>query len=179
MITLSVGNNNGVATIYNVTPKENNLPSGKIVSRRGSKALGRLSFKDNIPQKRGKFNSNSTQKSEAKIEQNSDTRFSIDKGKTARDAEKITADMSDSERTEILKNKTFEAPVYNGEADESIKLNYIKLTDKKIKVIKDTLKKMGEEFEVYHNYNIADIIFDVFLSKETVGESVQKGSSRY
>lgn len=87
---------------------------------------------------------------------------------------KITADMTDSERTKILKNKTFEAPVYKGEADESIETNSEKLENKKINTVKKALKKIGEEFGIYHNYDIADVDFKVYLSKGTINETAQK-----
>ena len=55
---------------------------------------------------------------------------------------KIQVGMSDSERTEILKNKSLTVAHYQGQADEVIKDNKISLESKKISIVQKALKKL-------------------------------------
>lgn len=88
-------------------------------------------------------------------------------------AGKITADMSDTERAEILRKKEIVAPVYKGEADASIKREG-GLEKQSKSFIKDALERIGEEFEVFTEYDIKDVDLKIILSANNLRESIHK-----
>ena len=87
---------------------------------------------------------------------------------------KITRSMTDSERTEILKDKVITAEVYEGQADKIIEENKDSLNSNRDKLIKAALVKIGEEFKVFTDYRISDVNLDIRLSKGNIKESVSK-----
>ena len=87
---------------------------------------------------------------------------------------KITMSMTDSERTEILKNKVITASVYEGQADQTIKNSKKDLESHRDTLIKSALLKIGQEFNVFTDYNIADVDVDIRLSKGNLKESISK-----
>ena len=91
-----------------------------------------------------------------------------------RTEQRITMSMTDSERTEILKNKVITAEVYEGQADHSIADKKGALTSYRENLIKAALVKIGEEFKVFTDYNIADVKTDFRLSRGNIKESVSK-----
>ena len=87
---------------------------------------------------------------------------------------KITMSMTDSERTEILKDKVITAEVYEGQADKSIEATKGDLKSHRDKLVKSALLKIGEEFGVFTDYSIADVDVDIRLSKGNLKESISK-----
>ena len=93
---------------------------------------------------------------------------------STRSEQRITMTMTDSERTAILKNKVIIAEVYRGQADQSIADKNENLISGKESLIKSALVKIGEEFKVFTDYNIADVKTDFRLSRGNIKESVSK-----
>jgi len=92
----------------------------------------------------------------------------------ARRSTRITMHMTDSERTEILKDKVITAEVYAGQADNSIGTERQNLTSYRDSLVKAALVKIGEEFGVFTDYNIADVNVDIRLSRSNLKESISK-----
>ena len=59
---------------------------------------------------------------------------------------KITAEMSDAERAEILSKKQVIAPVYTGQADATILANKDAFEQKKMDMVKTVIATLGDEF---------------------------------
>ena len=100
------------------------------------------------------------------VEQQNDTGYS----------KKITASASDAERTAILQSKKISAPLYSGEADEAI-ANEGDLESSQNKLVKAALVRIGEEFDVFSNYNIKDVDVQITLSRGNLRESVTKDAN--
>ena len=101
----------------------------------------------------------------------------VEKGDTAaldKENKKITVGMTDTERTEILKNKTLTVPIYEGQADAQIQQNQADLNSEEIKLVKNAIVKIGEEFNVLKKYDISDVSTEIYLSKGNLRESVTK-----
>lgn len=90
------------------------------------------------------------------------------------DSGRITPKMSDSERTTILQKKNIVAEVYSGQAEEAIKRNQTDLESDKFRLVKSALVRIGEQFDVFTDYNIADVEVKIQLSKSNIRESVSK-----
>lgn len=88
-------------------------------------------------------------------------------------AGRITADMTDTERAEILRKKEIVAPVYKGEADALIEREG-GLEKQSKSFIKDALERIGEEFEVFTEYDIKDVDLKIILSANNLRESIHK-----
>ena len=110
-----------------------------------------------------------------------DIRYALPEGV---EISKITADMSDSERYEALKDRSISlsAKVNNDtlaavqkklDFDES-SVEYSKYGDR-VRLF----KKIGTEFKVYKRYNNGDIKLDFAFSKEKMRESVSKQRKNY
>ena len=97
--------------------------------------------------------------------------------KQAKKSDRITIDMSDSERSEILKAKTLVSPIYEGQADEAISVNREKLKSLQIGTVKKALVRIGEEFGVFVDYDINDIEVKITLSKSNLKESITKDAT--
>ena len=91
-----------------------------------------------------------------------------------RAAKKITLSMTDAERTDILKDKVITAEVYEGQAENAIKLNRSDLDSGQLGLVKAALTKIADEFEVFTEYNIKDVQVKLELSKSNIEESVTK-----
>lgn len=91
-------------------------------------------------------------------------------GKTGR----INSLMSDSERTAILQRKLIVAPEYTGQAEEIIKAKLESLESGKDSLIEAALVRIGEEFNAFTDYRIADINIEIEFSKSNLRESVSK-----
>ena len=90
---------------------------------------------------------------------------------------KITLGMTDTERARILAQKKVVAPVYHGEAEALIEANKESLESQKIGLVKAALVRIGEEFDVFADYDIRDIGVEITLSKSNLKESVSKDVS--
>ena len=89
----------------------------------------------------------------------------------------ITADMSEQERYEILKNKKITAPIYNGEADEIIAVNQKELESNKLGLVKSALVRIADEFNAFTDYEIKDVDVKITLSKSNLKESISKDAT--
>lgn len=106
----------------------------------------------------------------AKNEKNTDGGVKLKIG----DSKKITLGMTDAERTDILKNKTLTVPIYEGQADTQIQQNQEDLSSNELKLVKNAIVKIGEEFNVLKKYNVSDVSTEIYLSKGNLRESVTK-----
>lgn len=109
-------------------------------------------------------------KETAKNEKNTDGGVKLKVG----DSKKITLGMTDAERTEILKNKTLTVPIYEGQADTQIQQNQEDLSSNELKLVRNAIVKIGEEFNVLKKYNVSDVSTEIYLSKGNLRESVTK-----
>ena len=89
-------------------------------------------------------------------------------------SDRITASMTDTERSTILRKKTISAPIYRGQAEAAIANSREKLTDYRLNVVKKALLKIGEQFGVYTDYNIDDVDVRFHLSRRNISESINK-----
>ncbi len=87
---------------------------------------------------------------------------------------KITMSMTDSERTEILKDKVITAEVYEGQADNSIVREREYLESEQLGMIKAALKRIADEFGAYADYKIEDVEVEITFSQSNLEESVSK-----
>ncbi len=87
---------------------------------------------------------------------------------------KITIGMSDSDRAEILKNKTILAPVYKGQADDIIYYKKGDLESGSKSLVEAAIVSIGEKFGVFVDYKIEDIGIQITLSKGNLRESISK-----
>ena len=92
---------------------------------------------------------------------------------------KITADMTDSERYEILKDKSAKAPVYDGSSNEIIDKETSNLKNGQKELIEATMRRLAVEFGLFkgnkvEKYNVEDFDIAVTLSKRTLDESSHK-----
>ena len=87
---------------------------------------------------------------------------------------KITLSMTDAERTDILKDKVITAEVYEGQAEDAIKLNKSDLGSGQLGLVKAALIKIADEFDVFTEYNIKDVQVKLEFSKSNIEESVTK-----
>ncbi len=122
---------------------------------------------DSVSHKNSSVNHYSMQHSK---NNSSNRQYSVDS-----DNKKITVNMSDSERAEILKSKILVVPIYDGSADNVIAMNEQYLKSNKSAFIRNTLKRIGTEFGVFTKYNIEDIDLTVELSNN----SIEKTANEY
>lgn len=87
---------------------------------------------------------------------------------------KITMSMTDSERTEILKDKVITAEVYEGQAENSIAREKDSLESTQIGMVKAALERIANEFGVFVDYKIEDVEVKLSFSKTNLEESVSK-----
>lgn len=92
-------------------------------------------------------------------------------------SDRITLSMTDEERTAILNKKSVIAGVYDGQAEGAIKRNQADLDSGKIGLVKSALVRIGDEFGIFADYDIADIDVKIQLSKSNIKESVSKDIS--
>ena len=90
------------------------------------------------------------------------------------DLDRITLGMTDEERTAILNKKSLVAGVYEGQAESAIKRNKADLDSGKIGLVKSALVRIGDEFGIFTDYDIADVDVKIQLSKSNIKESVSK-----
>ena len=90
----------------------------------------------------------------------------------ARNVSKITAEMTDAERYEILKDKKITAPYYNGEMDSLIAEELEgKINSAAKKAVVEIAEKIGI---LKKDINIKDLNVDVRVSKSSLRESIDK-----
>lgn len=88
---------------------------------------------------------------------------------------RITADMSDEERTEILSKKSIVAPIYEGQADSKIQENTDKFKSEQIGLVKKTIVAIAEHFGIIGaDIRIEDVDVEITLSRSNLKESVSK-----
>ena len=88
---------------------------------------------------------------------------------------RITANMTDSERAEILRNRTLNVPIYKGQADsviEDVKQNY---ESKKKEFGKKAVVEIAEKLGIIHeSINFKDVDVSIELSNRNLKESITK-----
>jgi hypothetical protein len=100
-------------------------------------------------------------------------RFALPEEKSEKN--RITLGMSDSERANILKEKSITAPVYTGQADTIIIENKKSLESQQIGLVKSAIVTIGKEFGVIgQQINIKDVGVVITMSKSNLKESVSK-----
>lgn len=91
---------------------------------------------------------------------------------------KITAEMSDGERANVLRSRTLVAPIYEGQADgviDSVKHNYEKAKKRfGKKAVVEIAEKLGI---IGESINFDDIEVRIVLSKGNIEESITKEAS--
>ena len=94
---------------------------------------------------------------------------------------KISIGMSEEERYAILKDKKITLSETNTEDYNKAISNYPDLLNKKLKKsqAEKLLKKVGEEFELFSQYNSNDIELSFEFGKNNLGESVSKQKGNY
>ncbi len=94
---------------------------------------------------------------------------------------KITINMTEKERYEILKNKKITLTQVNVSNYESAVKNYPDLLNKKLKKTqaRKLLKKVGEEFDIYGSYDSEDIELSFEFGKNNLDESANKQKGNY
>ncbi len=116
-------------------------------------------------------------KAPAREGQGGEAQHSVSGSEEILSRKKITAGMSDGDRTSILMEKNIAAPVYTGQADTAIQRER-GLNSRKRSLAEAALLRIGEEFGIYtagrESYNIADLEVRVSLSKGTIRESAHK-----
>ena len=104
-------------------------------------------------------------------EQDSGERFAIETDSKT----KITAEMTDSERAGVLRNRTLTVPIYQGQADsviEDVKRNYEK---EKKRFGKKAVVEIAEKLGIIgESINFDDVDVQIELSKSNLKESVVK-----
>ncbi len=99
-------------------------------------------------------------------------------GAESRYSRKITAEMSDSERAEILKDKVLVAPIYEGQADALISENEIKLESQKIDFAREAILDIAEKLEIIgQRIDVKDVELQIKLSKSNIRESIVKDAT--
>jgi hypothetical protein len=95
--------------------------------------------------------------------------------------EKITKDMSDAERYEILKNRKIRVATFNQKEYENVISKNPQLLDKKLNEsnAKKLLKKIGSEFGVFDKYSNSDFEIEFEFGKNNMDESLQKQRGNY
>ena len=90
------------------------------------------------------------------------------------EGQRITPSMTDTERTEILKDKVITVEAYEGQAEGAISRNKAYLESGRLSLIKSALEKIGDEFKIFTDYNINDVEVKISLSRSNLKESVSK-----
>lgn len=93
------------------------------------------------------------------------------------DKNRITIGMSDTERSKILHEKSIVAAIYEGQADETISVNKKDLESQQKGFVKAALIRVGDEFNVFTDYEIKDVEVKITLSRKNLKESISKDAS--
>ena len=95
--------------------------------------------------------------------------------KQAKSNSRITSEMSDTERSEILRAKQIVATLYQGQADALIAKNKESLESQQLRLVKAAIATIGKEFGIIgEKINITDVDVVITLSKSNLKESVSK-----
>ena len=86
----------------------------------------------------------------------------------------VEANDSDETRAKILKSKKITAPIYEGQADASVQVNLGNLESQKAGLIKETLLKIAEQFDIPADQYNDDYEIEIKYSNGTIKESSQK-----
>ncbi len=91
---------------------------------------------------------------------------------------KITAEMTDSERASVLKDRMITAPVYEGQADTIIDEIKRDLEEKKQKFGKQAVVEIAEKLEIPNTIiKFDDVEIDVKISRRNIEESITKDAT--
>ncbi len=115
--------------------------------------------------------------SQALGNENKGTQHYIEAETSAKD-KKIVAGMTDSERTEILREKAVSVPAHLGQADAAIAKESKNLESSKKQIVKKDLVRIGEEFGAFiddgRKYRNSDMELEVFFFRGSIKESTSK-----
>jgi len=94
---------------------------------------------------------------------------------------KITRDMDDNKRAEVLRNKSINVVEFNAERAEKLDgIDLDRLQKSLIKYAKPIIKKVAEDFGVFDStYSNADIELEFEYSKSSLKESINKQQTQY
>ena len=98
-----------------------------------------------------------------------------------KNADRITENMSEEERYEILKNRKITLADINKDEYDKVVSEHPQLLDKKLKTTdaKKLLRKIGTEFGVFDKYNNTDVEVEFEFGKNNLDESVNKQKGNY
>ena len=95
--------------------------------------------------------------------------------------ERITLNTSESQRAEILRKKSIEAPVYKNQlpkdvtSSKAMKTKFGDMDRDTRELVKRTLEKIAEDFNALNvEYTIQDVGVEIVLSKKGIRESISK-----
>ena len=96
-------------------------------------------------------------------------------------SDRITADMSDAERYELLKNRKITLAAFNDAEYRKVMSENPMLLDKKLKEndAKKLLKKIGAEFGAFNKYSNSDVEIEFEFGKNNMDESLHKQNGNY
>ena len=93
---------------------------------------------------------------------------------------KITRNMTDEERYDVLKNREMDVVTYNPEKMQQVEgLNENELNTQFKKAAKPLLNKIADEFNVFKSYSIEDIELEANYSHGSFNESTNKQHKNY
>ncbi|MCC8160069.1 MAG: hypothetical protein LIO53_01890 [Oscillospiraceae bacterium] len=90
------------------------------------------------------------------------------------DEGKITADMSDEERAEILKNTSIKLAEYTGNSEDLSEKKITQLQNTYRKQAGKTLRELGDKFGAFKDYSNENVELDFNYSHNSLNESVHK-----
>ena len=164
---------NVVEDVTTVERKEQIKKIGKLVDELGGTAT---QVPEKVIKKIGKLVPDENAESDKKTAsgtkvQDSGERFAVESDSKT----KITAEMTDSERAGVLRNRTLTVPVYQGQADsviEDVKRNY---ENEKKRFGKKAVVEIAEKLGIIgESINFDDVDVQIELSKSNLKESVVK-----
>ena len=171
-ITLSVGENGNISTVYNVGKlKKDTLPNGTIKSVFSGSKADSVSNGITVTQKSPSVNSILSENPK-KITTES-KRIAENSG--VKRQNKISVEMNDAERAEVLRNSAIDIVKYKGNVEDLNAANVLALQETYRANAAPVLKKLAEKFGVFDKtYFNKNISLDFSYSRSSLKESVNK-----
>ena len=171
-ITLSVGENGNISTVYNVGKlKKDTLPNGTIKSVFSGSKADSVSNGITVTQKSPSVNS---------ILSENPKKITTESKKIAENSgvkrqNKISVEMNDAERAEVLRNSAIDIVKYKGNVEDLNAANVLALQETYRANAAPVLKKLAEKFGVFDKtYFNKNISLDFSYSRSSLKESVNK-----
>ena len=171
-ITLSVGENGNISTVYNVGKlKKDTLPNGTIKSVFSGSKADSVSNGITVTQKSPSVNSILSENPK-KI--TTETKNTAENSGVKRQ-NKISVEMNDAERAEVLRNSAIDIVKYKGNVEDLNAANVLALQETYRANAAPVLKKLAEKFGVFDKtYFNKNISLDFSYSRGSLKESVNK-----